>query len=234
MKKDKKSANKGNKEALKQHQDQATGPNNTSSTGAQVQIVQANAVRPPQPKNELHKAIILEYLSNGFCKVKAVMVCKPGVTYVGASAIGRTVFKDPANKEYITYKQSELKNNVDIDSHNILRELITLSFSDITDYIDLTTEELKELPPATRRCIESYEIKKETYKNREGKTITEETVKIKLHSKPKFIEMINKNIGFYNLDNKQKSNTINLNNVSVDNLNVLLQVATELKEGQTP
>ena len=49
--------------------------------------------------------------------------------------------------------------------------------------------------------------------------------------KTKAIEMINKHIGFYAVDNKQKANVINLTKITTDKLNYLNQMMLE-QQGQ--
>lgn len=184
-----------------------------------------------QAKNDLHKSVIDNYFNNGFSGVKAVLECKPDTGYVAASALARTILKDRANKEYIEEKHAQLKASANVQTEAVLKELLTVGFSDVTDYIGLTVEEIKALPPSVRRCIASYDIKKTTYLPRgakPGEEVTDEYIKIKLKDSLKAIDMINKYIGFYEKDNSQKSNSINLENVSVDNLNVLLQVAEKV------
>ncbi len=67
-----------------------------------------------------------------------------------------------------------------------------------------------------------------TYTDRGGHKRTDEVIEIKLIDKTKAVEMINKHIGFYEIDNKQKSNKINLNKIDTTTLNVLFQ---SMKDG---
>jgi len=177
-----------------------------------------------------HRQILDEYCVNGFNKVKAVLAIKPHITYGGAAVVANTLFKVKANKDYIKLKQDEATDNNGVQVNHMLNELLTLAFSDVTDYIGLSLEELKALPPEVRRCLSSYESKTVTYLPRgavRGEEVTETTIKFKLKDSMKAIEMINKHLGFYDADNRQKATTINLDNIHVDQLNVLLQVATQ-------
>ena len=175
-----------------------------------------------EPK-DLYKSIIDQYYINGFNGVQAVRTVKgQDYNYNSAASLFNTVIKHPSTKTYIQSKSAELKRITNIQSENILRELINFAYSDITDYIGLTNEELKDLPPDTRRCIQTVVTKKKRYTNRLGEDVEEETMTVKLIDKIKAIEMINKHIGFYLEDNKQKPPSINIERLNVETLNALL------------
>ncbi len=174
--------------------------------------------------NPLHIAVIDEYMSNGFNKVKSALTVKPGLSYAAANVLANTIIKAEVNQPYINQWQDQVKASTQIQASQLVRELITLSYSDITDYIDLSTEELKALPPEVRRCINSYDIKKKSYKNRDGKEITEETVRIKLNDKLKSLDMLSKYVGLYDADNKQKAPKVDIQGLKVEQLQVLLSI----------
>lgn len=177
-----------------------------------------------------HKLIIDEYYANGYNKYKAVQAVKPGTNKSLASTLFTVLFKKAENKAYIQEKLSILRANSDIKAIQVLRELINFSFSDITDYLELSLVELSELPADLRRCISSFERKKTTYLPRgakKGEEVTEEVVKIKLIDKIKALEMVNKHIGFYEEDNRQKGMKIDLSKATNVQLNVLLQLTEQ-------
>lgn len=175
----------------------------------------------------LHKQVIDEYFNNGFNMVKAVMSASPGVSYQGASSLGKLIIASPVNKAYIQDKQNEIKASVNVDTAQIVREWLNLSFSDATDYLELTSKQLKELPPDARRAIASIRTKKKKYKGRDGVEVVEETHEIKLVDKVQALNALSKYVGLYEQDNKQKASSVNLTNINTDQLNVLLQVATK-------
>jgi hypothetical protein len=180
--------------------------------------------------NPLHKQIIDEYHINGFNKVKACLAIQPELSYYGANTLAKTVFKLEQNKEYIKDKQDSLRANAHISNEAILTELISFAYSDVTDYIGLTSEELKALPPAIRRCLDSVQIKKRRGTTRSGDPFEEEIVVFKLVDKTKALEMINKHIGFYAEDNAQKTPLIDLSKASKEQLQVLLELVESQKK----
>ena len=175
--------------------------------------------------SQLHKAIINEWFANGYNKAKAVQAIKPNISYHTARSTATAIFKLDVNRSYIKAVQERAESEAAITNAQVLKELINFAYSDITDYLDLSLKELKELPPDVRRCIAQVQHKKKNYVNRAGDYVNEETYTIKLVDKVKAIDMINKHLGFYSEDNKQKKPTVNLNNVTVEQLNVLLSIA---------
>lgn len=176
------------------------------------------------------KAIIDEYYRNGQIGYKAVMAVDPDLSDKAASAHFYAMMKKDENKAYANRQVEVLRSEAQIDSVQLLRELIQFAHSDITEYLDLTVAELKALPPAVRRCIGSFKRKKSTFLPRgakPGEEVTEETVEIKLIDKLKTIEMINKHIGFYGEDNRQKAFKIDLSKANNVQLNMLLSLAED-------
>lgn len=181
--------------------------------------------------NPMHIAVIDEYFANGFNQVKAVLSANSGLAYGSAQALTSTILKADVNQAYIRSRQDELKASTNIQTNQVVRELISLSYSDITDYIDLTVKELKSLPPEVRRCINSYDIKTKKYKDRDGQMIEDVTVKIKLNDKLKSLDMLSKYIGLYDEDNKQKAPKLDIRTLNVNQLQVLLSITNnEVKE----
>lgn len=176
---------------------------------------------------EKHKLIIDEYFINGFNKVKAVLSVSPDLTYHGANSIGTLIFNNATNKAYIQDKQNTIKASTNIETAQIVRELLNVAYSDATDYLELSSKELKALPPDARRAIASIRTKRKTYKERSGAEVTEETHEIKLKDTLKAVDMLAKYCGLYEQDNKQRATNVNLTNINTDQLNVLLQVASK-------
>ena len=180
---------------------------------------------------ELHRGMIDEYYSNGFVAYKAVRAFNPGITPSAGSAYYNTISRIPENRKYINDKLNVLRAETQINAVQVLRELIQFGYSDITDYIGLTTDELKALPPDLRRCISHFKRKTTKYVPRgkkKSEEVTEETVEIKLIDKLKALEMINKHIGFYSEDNKQKNVKIDLSKASNVQLNMLLNLTEDI------
>lgn len=186
--------------------------------------------KPEKMISERHKTVIDAYFNNGFNKVKAGLTVTDN--YNNASVLANTILKDERNSAYIQSKRDELMSTTKVNASAIVRELLNLAFSDITDFISLSDEEIKELPSSITRCIHSVKTKTTSYKNRDGKIVTEKTHEIKLHDKIKPLDMLSKYVGLFSEDNKQKQPVINLNQFNTDVLNVLLDVANKtIKQG---
>ena len=113
----------------------------------------------------------------------------------------------------------KLQDEIKTTNKSILKILKDWLEVDPTCVIGLTTDQIKELPLKVRRAIESYRIKIVEKYNKEGKIIFRNNIiEVKFVSKEKAIDMINKHIGFYEVDNKQKGNSINLENLSTQEL----------------
>ena len=182
---------------------------------------------------ELERAAVDEYFRNGYNGMKAAVSIRPEISEKGASNWFNAIIKKPDVREYIEQKMAVMRAEAQIDAIHVLKELIQFSFSDITDYIGLTVEELKELPPEVRRCISQFKRKTRTFLPRgaePGEEVTEDIIEIKLFDKVKTLEMINKHIGFYLEDNKQKGVKIDLSKASNVQLNMLLNLAEQSSE----
>ena len=182
--------------------------------------------------NDNDQSIIDEYYSNGFNRVLAVDTVRG---CYGSIAAKYAVFKSAMERqpEYVNKKRSRLKALTDIQNENILKELINWAYVDVTRFISLKPQEVKELPSDIKRCIQSFKVTKRTYQTREGVDVIDEVIEIKLIDKTKAIEMINKHVGFYAIDNKQKTQTINLTKVTTDKLNILNQLMIEQQDDNT-
>ena len=178
--------------------------------------------------NEAHRSTIDEYYTNGFNGRKAVLSINPELSLNSASTTYDYIFNHPDNQAYIKDKRQALKQLTNIENEHILRELISWAYGDATEFVGLTSEEVKQLPADVKRCIQGIKIKTRTYYDKQIKEeVTEESIEIKLIDKTKAVEMINKHIGFYSEDNKQKKTNINvlqiLQNSNPEILNGLLQ-----------
>ena len=105
---------------------------------------------------------------------------------------------------------------------DILTTLKKFVYADATDYIGLTSKEIKELPADIRQCIQSISCNKKTYKDRSGRAVTDEVIRVTMVDKLQAVEKINKHIGFYSVDNQQKKQSVNIDKLNVNVLNALL------------
>jgi hypothetical protein len=178
--------------------------------------------RTPEVIQE-HRDIIGQFYSNGFSGPLAVQEYRPHLSNSSSATVWNAIKNSPHNKAYIEEHQTRLSAMTDIKSEHIQRELIQWAFSDITRFIELTPQEIKELPAEIRRTIQSYEMTEHVDKhgNPAGTTI-----KVKLKPSMGAMQEVAKLRGMYSIDNDQKATKVNILNVlknsSPDTLNTLL------------
>jgi len=193
------------------------------------QIVALNKTSPELTATEQieqeHRLILDEWFANNFNGSKAVLTHRPNVGTGSAKTIFAVIKK--ANKSYIQHKRNELRASVSIQQENVIKNLIDWIQADATDYLELTPKELKELPVEARQSIASINHKKKTYKDRQGQDIVEETLAIKLIDKIKTLEILNRMLGYYEMDNKQKGGTLDISKATPDQLNAVLSLMTQ-------
>lgn len=182
----------------------------------------------------IHANIVEEYLNNGHNKVQAYLKCYPEAAYSTAANGFKRIVNLPEVAAYIQARHNEIKEAGEIKTLDILLKLKTWLNSDPSQYIGLTPQQVKELPPEIRQCIQSIHHKKKSYTDRQGVPIVEEEIKVTLVDKVKTMDMLNKHIGFYSEDNKQKGVNVNMlvQNMAINNpdiLNALLKAIDETK-----
>lgn len=169
-----------------------------------------------EPLN-IHEEIIDTYYVNGFNGTKAVLTLKPELTYFTAAAFWQQIKNNKRNASYIENKRARLKASADIQNENVIRELIQWMYADATDYIGLSVEEIKQLPPDVRRCIGHIKVKKKTYFDKSTNSeVVEEYVEVKTQDKQKAAESLSKYLGLYEQDNRQKGSQVNIMQVLQD------------------
>ena len=180
----------------------------------------------------IHTQIIEEYLNNGHNKVQAVLKFKPDVAYNSCSNIFKTIIERPECGQYLQKRQTELKEAGEIKSLDILLKMKTWLNSDPSQFIGLTPQQVKELPPDIRQCIQAIHHKKRTIVNKQGKPETHEEIKVTLVDKVKTMDMLNKHIGFYSEDNKQKTGNVNvlIQNLALNNPDALYTLLKAMEE----
>jgi phage terminase small subunit len=164
-------------------------------------------------KNALKKycLIIDEWFNNDFNGKQAYLKFYKNVKDDTASTNFSKIQQYPEVKEYIKQKYDEAAKVVKTTHEGILRELVNWVQSDITETMCLTPEQIKELPIELKRLINKFDHSINKFYNQKGDLIsTTETVKLGFVSKERAIEMINKHVGFYEVDNQQKAAVINI------------------------
>lgn len=169
-----------------------------------------------------YKMVVDEWFINDFNGTQAYKKYYPRVKDETATVNFSKLKEQPEIKAYIQDKQDKIAKKVEATHESIMSELLRWATSDITQTITLTKEEIKELPEPVRRLINKYKINRyESYKDGSLVGVTE-VIELSFVSKERAMEMINKHIGFYEVDNRQKAATVNIT-TSSDKHKVLVQ-----------
>jgi hypothetical protein len=200
-------------------------PTNTNKTPT---TKTSGAVTTPKNREilEFHREVIDCYYSNGYRKYKAVQEVRPGTTQNKAGHLCQAILKNPANQWYIEEKRQRLASRTDIYASQVIEELNNWRTMDATDYIGLTTDELKALPAAERRCIQSFKEVITTIENRKGDPVTTKTIEIKLVDKQRASSDLSKHLGLYEADNLQKRDQkpVKLSDFTKEEMQLLLKM----------
>lgn len=173
---------------------------------------------------DFHRLVVDEYMINGFNGRKAVLKFRPNISPGTATVVFNNLIKSDKGKVYFSQKRNEIRASINIEQEQILQQLLFWLRSDATDYLALSPEELKALPDEAKQCIESVVHKKKSYTDRSGNLVVDEHLQVKLISKIKAMEILNKMLGYYELDNMQKQKTIDISKASPKQLNAVLEL----------
>lgn len=170
------------------------------------------------PPDELK--IMDQYFINGGNRTKAVLSVFPTMGENAAAIMGSQILKKQRNKEYIRLRQIEVQEAAAITPYDIAKELKSLAFSNLVDFLGKSEEEIKQLPKQTQRALAKVTIKTRTFTDTKG-NVTEETTHIyQLKNSLDAMEKLARHIGFYEVDNRQKAVQKNI-------LNILAQSSPE-------
>lgn len=158
---------------------------------------------------EKHKMVVDEWFNNGFNGIKAYQFIYPKAKNKTADKRFRDLTESDRIKQYIKKKHDDAKIALRTTHEVILEELKNWAYSDITETILLTPEQIKELPPDIRRLINKFKLTKRDLTDKDGKVYeTIEVIELSFVSKEKAMEMIHKHTGFYAVDNFQKNSLL--------------------------
>lgn len=183
----------------------------------------AEGLTTKESTREEHYLIIDEWFNNGFNGSRAILKYRQNITEPTSRSLFNSIKKLEHVRTYIDEKRQMLRASTSIEPEQVIQELITWIYSDATDYMCMTPKELKTLPREAKACIQS--IKHVTTTAKSGRK--EETIEVRIVDKTKAIEILNKMLGNYSLDNRQKANTINIQNLNVQELKVLANLLTK-------
>lgn len=150
--------------------------------------------------------VIDEWFINGWNGVQAYLKFYPNSKYESADSSFRQILENSRIKEYVKEKKNQALITLKTSHEALLNELENWAYSDITETISLSPEEVKELPSYIKRLITRFKHTKRDIKNNEGKVVeTVEMIELHFVSKERAMEMIHKHTGFYEKDNRQKT-----------------------------
>ena len=147
-----------------------------------------------------YKLVVDEYLVNGMNGTRAYKEFYPKGGDAAAAVSFKEILAIPKVKAYLRGKQESTSEVLKITHQDVLRQLKNWIELDITQTINLTSEEVKNLPEDVRTLVTSY---RHTKTGIEGVKI--ETIELKFVSKERAMDMVSKHIGFYGEDNHQKN-----------------------------
>lgn len=148
--------------------------------------------------------VVDEWFINGFNGTKAYQKFYPNASEEVAANESLRIMRIREIEAYISEKKKRAQIALQTSHEVLLAELRNWAYSDITETIMLTPEQVKELPIEIRRLITKFKNTTKTYTT--GDVVTKETVvELWFVSKEKAMEMIHKHTGFYEKDNNQKA-----------------------------
>lgn len=163
---------------------------------------------------EKYKLVVDEWFVNGFNGTKAYQKYYPKASDETAKVEFSNILTIPNVSAYQKEKQDKAQLVLQTSHEALLRELRNWAFSDITETISLTPEQVKELPADIRRLINKFKHTKRNLTDKDGNVYeTIDIIELWFVSKEKAMEMIHKHTGFYEADNKQKTTPIQILNV---------------------
>jgi len=127
---------------------------------------------------------------------------KAGYSKKSAYAQSSQHLKKLKIQQYIKHLRKKVSQEIKVDHVYILNKLKNWLETDVTETINVASEDIKKLPKELRLAISSYKINTRTLNDGTKET----TIDLRFTSKEKAIELLGKHIGFFEKDNKQKDN----------------------------
>ena len=164
-----------------------------------------------KPTIKKYCLVVDEWFNNKFNGKQAYLKYYPNVKDSTATINFSKIQVLPEIAEYIKEKQEDAAKIIKTTHEGILRELNNYVELDITQTLELSLEEIRELPIEVRRSITRIKTTSRNVYNSKGMVI--ETIKT---YEPYFVDKLRamieiaKHRGFYEVDNKQKAQVINI------------------------
>lgn len=135
----------------------------------------------------------------------------------------------PHIQEKIRTLKEERSKKVEVTAEDVLRELKKIGFSNAASYRE-SWDDLKDWDNLTED--EKAAISEISTTVSEWEKGTKTKITFKLYSKLDALEKIAKHIGFYEVDNKQKSGEYDPSKLSADQLIEFLKLQDKMRDGQ--
>jgi phage terminase small subunit len=129
-------------------------------------------------------------------------------------------------QERIQKLKAKAVEKIEITHSELLQELKNWAYSDITETMELSASQVKELPIEIRRLVTKF---KRTTRSI-GESITEDVIELHFVSKEKAIELIAKHIGFFEKDNEQKKTEFDMSGLTTEELIKRAEAVKKLKD----
>lgn len=153
---------------------------------------------------EKYKLVVDEWFVNGFNGTKAYQKFYPKVSEDTAAVKFSELVRIGKIENYIESKHKASQKTLKTSHEALLKELENWAYSDITQTLLLTPEQVKELPEEIRRLITKFKTTTKTYQVGDD-PVSETVVELWFVSKERAMEMIHKHTGFYAEDNYQRN-----------------------------
>jgi phage terminase small subunit len=148
--------------------------------------------------------VVDEWFVNGWNGTKAYQKFYPKASDESADSSFREIVGNSRIDAYVSQKKESALEVLKTSHESLLQELENWAYSDITETLMLKPEEVKELPIEIRRLITKFKTTTKDYSIGD-KVVTETVVELWFVDKVKAMDMIHKHVGFYGLDNAQKT-----------------------------
>ncbi len=164
--------------------------------------------------NESQKKFCLEYIFD-FNGTRAYQTAYPDAAYDSARVCASELLTKLNIKAYIDHLQADLSRTAGISRLKVLREHEKIAFSSIAHLHNswIERKEFDNLTEEQKSCIEEISTQIKTSRNTDGTLEENEYVKIKLYSKQKSLDSINRMLGFDAPDRIQVEETVKTYNV---------------------
>lgn len=110
----------------------------------------------------------------------------------------------PNIEKRIAELKLERSKETKIDQIYVLKKLKTWLEADVRQFMGLSMDQINELPLEIGRLITGFKETRTILDQQGEDKLVKQVVELKFPSKEKAMEMINRHIGFYEVDNNQK------------------------------